>query len=465
MTTTVAEALAAAIGADQIVTDPAALEARRHDYWMVSHVRDLAGHPAPPPGVLVRPRTIADVQATLKLANAYRIPVIPFGLGSGVVGGVIASDGGILMDMGAMNATRFIDPVNLLAGFDAGRNGLDAEQTVAAQGLTIGHWPQSVAVSTVGGWVATRASGQFSSAYGNIEDIVYAVEAVLPNGDLVTLGKGPRASAGPDLRHLLMGSEGTLGVITGVTFSLRRKPETRAVTCFEAPTMAAGFTLQREIIQRGWRPPVVRQYDERESRRLDARATNCLILMVHEGPAALVAAETAAVAALAADAGVPAAPSDIVENWLEHRNHVPGWDAILSRGIVADTVEVSADWTSIGKVYADAVASLKEVEGCLAGSAHSSHVYRSGLNLYFTFAVQTAGPAVMEAVYMDCWRRIMEATHRHGGSLAHHHGIGRVRRGWLDKELGPEGLALLRTVKTALDPGEIMNPGVLLPDA
>ncbi len=141
------------------------------------------------------------------------------------------------------------------------------------------------------------------------------------------------------------------------------------------------------------------------------------------------------------------------------------WDQILSRGIVADTVEISANWDAIAAVYDEAVASLNEVEGCLAGSAHSSHVYRSGLNLYFTFAVQTAGPAAMEGVYMDCWRRIMQATDRHGGSLSHHHGIGRVRRDWLEKELGYEGLALLRLVKRSLDPNGIMNPGVLIPDA
>jgi len=464
-TTTVTEALEKLLPKGAVVTDPAILDGRRHDYWMVSHVRDLAGTPAPRPAAVVRPTSVADVQALLRFANAERIAVMPFGLGSGVVGGTIASEHAILLDIGAMTTVRSIDPENLLATFDAGKNGLEAEEAVAAQGLTIGHWPQSVAISTVGGWVATRASGQFSTAYGNIEDIIHGVEAVLPNGELVVLGKGPRAAAGPDLRHILMGSEGTMGVITGVTLSLRRAAEKRGLSCFEAPDMRAGFTFQREIVQRGWRPPVMRQYDERESRRMDQRLTRCAILMVHEGPAALVDAEVAAVAALAAELGVATAPSDVVEHWLGHRNNVPGWDAILSRNIVADTVEVSADWTKIAGVYDDAVASLKEVPGCMAASAHSSHVYRSGLNLYFTFAVQTAGPQEMEATYMDCWRRIMEATRDNGGSLSHHHGIGRVRRGWLETELGSEATALLRKVKAAVDPNGIMNPGALIPDA
>jgi alkyldihydroxyacetonephosphate synthase len=143
---------------------------------------------------------------------------------------------------------------------------------------------------------------------------------------------------------------------------------------------------------------------------------------------------------------------------------VPPWDSILERNMVADTVEVSAAWDAIGKVYEDAVASLREIPGCLAASAHSSHVYRSGLNLYFTFAVLPPDPADMERAYFEAWERIMAATERHGGSLSHHHGIGRVRREALTRELGAEGVALLRAVKRALDPKGIMNPGVLLPD-
>jgi alkyldihydroxyacetonephosphate synthase len=465
METVVIEALRRALGHDQVDTSAAARDARRHDYWMVSHLRDHIGLRLPRPGCVVRPTCVEDVQATLSIAREAGVPVIPFGLGSGVVGGVIASPRGILLDMGSMNSTRSIDAVNLLAAFDAGKRGIEAEEAVAARGLTIGHWPQSIAVSTVGGWVATRACGQFSTAYGAIEDVVHAIEAVLPNGEKVVLGRGPRASAGPDLRHLMMGSEGALGVITGVTFSLRRAPQVRAVSAFEATDMGAGFDFQREIVQSGWRPPVMRQYDPRESRRLDARATACLILLVHEGPAALVAAERAAVAELADAAGIAPAPEDVVDHWLETRNHVPGWDQILERGIVADTVEISAAWDEIAAIYDDATTSLAAVDGCLAGSAHSSHVYRSGLNLYFTFAVQMARPDAMEGVYFDCWRRIMEATQRHGGSLAHHHGVGRVRREWLELELGVEGLALLREVKRALDPTGMMNPGVLLLDA
>jgi alkyldihydroxyacetonephosphate synthase len=458
----VAEDLVRALGPDKVRLDEESRAERRHDYWVLSWLHDHLKSANPLPACVVRPASVADVQATLRAARAAGAPVVPFGLGSGVVGGVLTSADSVVLDMGAMAATRFIDETDLLAGFDAGKNGLEAETEVAARGLTIGHWPQSVAVSTVGGWAATRASGQFSTLHGNIEDIVHSIEAVMPDGEAVTLGKGPRAAAGPDLRHLMMGSEGALGVITGVTFSLRRAPESRVLSAFFAPDMAAGFAFQREVIQAGWRPPVARQYDAREAGRLDARCEQPLIFFVHEGPSALVAAERAAALAQAPRHGLTPAPEDIAAHWLEHRNTVPNWNVFLERNAIVDTVEVSAAWSAIGRVYDDAVAALTALPGCLNGSAHSSHAYRSGLNLYFSFAIRAEDPATLEASYFAAWRVIMEATARHGGSLAHHHGIGRVRAPWLETELGAEGLALLRKIKTALDPTGMMNPGALL---
>ena len=453
------------LGADRVLAQGEAVAGFRHDYWMVSALRDMFGGAAPAPLAVVRPGSVADVQDIVRMASESGTALIPFGLGSGVVGGVIATPKSLVLDMGALNGVRSIDPVNLLASFDAGMNGLAAEVAVAARGLTIGHWPQSVAVSSVGGWIATRASGQFSTAYGNIEDIVYSVEVVLPDGTLVTLGKGPRASAGPDLRHLFLGSEGVMGVITGVTLSLRRAAERQALTAFSTTTMEAGFEFQREIVQRGWRPPVMRQYDERESRRMHEAARDCTLIMVHEGPAALVEAETAAVTALAAETGAAALPSEITRHWLGHRNNVAPWQAILEREMVADTIEISAPWDRIGGIYHSAVARVKALEGCRAASAHSSHVYRSGLNLYFTFALQRAVAADMEAGYFDAWRAIMTATAEGGGSLSHHHGIGRVRRDYMNTELSGAGVDLLRRIKSALDPAGVMNPGVLIPDA
>ena len=465
---TVLEQLTASLGADKVLTDEASLQSRRHDYWFLSALDDFQGRNAPNPLCVVRPANIDDVVVTVNTCREAGVALITFGLGSGVCGGVIATPESVLLDMSSMDRVRDIDAVNMLASFDAGHNGATAEAAVAAKGMTIGNFPQSIALSTVGGWIATRASGQFSSVYGNTEDIVYSVEAVMPDGSVVNFGKAPRASAGPDLRHLLLGSEGTMGVITGVTFSLRRLAQKRVSQSFYSPDMATGLEAQRQIVQQDWAVPVMRLYDEVESVRHAGdhhRNGSGVLMLVHEGPAARVDLEVTEVRRIALEAGLEGAPSAITEGWLEHRNHVPSWDELLSKGYVVDTIEISAPWTRIGDVYKDAVAALNAIPHNLVGSAHSSHVYRSGINLYFTFVAQPADDTEMAATYLASWKAVLDATAANGGGVAHHHGIGRVRKNHLAADLGDSGVAVLRTVKSALDPKGIMNPGVLLPDA
>ena len=197
------------IGLDRVVASGDDVDGYRHDYWVLSHLVSWQGTYTDRPGAVVRPRSTADVQATVRLASETGTPVVPFGLGSGVCGGIRPDTSALLIDMSAMDRVRRIDTTNQVAFFDAGVNGLVAEEAVAEQGLTIGHWPQSIAVSSVGGWISTRAAGQFSTAYGGVEDMVHSIEVVLPDGDMVVLGKAPRAAAGPDLRHLFIGAEGT----------------------------------------------------------------------------------------------------------------------------------------------------------------------------------------------------------------------------------------------------------------
>ena len=462
------DALRECLGVDKVHTAGDVLDERRFDYWVLSHLRDWRGEAIERPGVVVRPESTAEVQAIVRLAGETRTPLVPFGLGSGVCGGIQPDPSMILVDLSAMNRVREIDETNLLASFDAGLNGLEAEEAVAARGLTIGHWPQSIGISTVGGWISTRAAGQFSTAYGNIEDIVYSIEAVMPNGDLVELGKAPRAAAGPDLRHVLLGAEGTMGIVTGVTLALRRQPEERAFSAYYTPSMTAGFEAQRTIVQADWLPPVMRQYDAAEVGRNFRDHTSGdlgLLMMVHEGPSARVAAEIEATDAIALQAGLKVAPAAIGPHWMDRRNHVPSWRQLFEGNLVADTIEISAPWTRIEAIYDQATASLRELDAVVVASAHSSHVYRTGLNLYFTFVARQEDSADMEGTYLDCWRRVIEATVRHGGGVAHHHGAGRLRKSYLVHDLGENGLTLLRQLKGAVDPHGLMNPGNLIPDA
>jgi alkyldihydroxyacetonephosphate synthase len=212
---------------------------------------------------------------------------------------------------------------------------------------------------------------------------------------------------------------------------------------------------------------VLRQYDVVETERMFspyASGSQGLLVAVFEGPAPRVDAEVMAVTALLTERGAKIAPAAAATHWLEQRNHVPSFDQFLANGVVVDTIEIAATWDRITPIYDAAIASLGKVPGILAASAHSSHVYRSGINLYFTFVARPERAEDMAATYLQCWERVLTATNEGGGGIAHHHGIGRVRKDWLGREVGDAGLAALRSLKAALDPDGFMNPGALLPD-
>ncbi len=464
--TDIAERLRAALG-PRVHTDPETLAAHRRDYWALAQIHDLLGRGNPNPAAVVRPESAAEVATVLRLCRDARVPVIPFGGGSGVCGGVEARPDAVVLSTRGLEGLVSLDSRDLSATFRAGTMGGEAEKRVAREGLTIGHWPQSVDLSTVGGWVATRAAGQFSTSYGSIEDLVLALEVVLPDGKILRTAETPRAAAGPDLRQIFMGSEGTLGVVTEVTFSLRPQPEARRLAAFHFGSLEDGLEAIRRFMRVGWRPPVVRLYDERESRRqfsAECPEGRCLLLLVHEGPSPAVAAEAAGVASLCSAVHGEAADPKAVEHWLEHRNQVPSFRELNERGLVVDTIEVAATWARVMPLYHAVVGSLREMPEVALASAHSSHSYRSGTNLYFTFAARVDDRARMPEIYRECWRRTMDATVAAGGGIAHHHGIGRVRRAHLRGELGDAGVSLLRGLKRSLDPDDLLNPGVLLPD-
>jgi alkyldihydroxyacetonephosphate synthase len=463
----IADKLTAQLGPELVLRDDATLRACRRDAWVVSELDDLEGAPVPLPTCVVRPHSVEHVAAVVRACAETGTALVPSGLRSGVCGGVLAGAESVVLDMSSLARVRGIDSHNLIGSFDAGVRGSDAEARANAEGLTLGHFPQSIAISSVGGWVATRAAGQFSTGYGNIEDLLLGVEAILPDGSLLSSSPTPRAAIGPDLRQLLLGSEGTLGVITGVKLALRRLPEARRCAAYYVKNMASGFEAQRAILQAGWSPVVLRQYDAREVARLFApyrRNSDALLLVVHEGPREKVEAETEAVRRQLLSGGAEDAAATATEHWLEEHNKVPTFKSFLESRVIVDTLEVAAPYTHIGPLYDAAVKRLGAVPGIWNGSAHSSHAYRTGLNLYFSFAVQPKDKARLRAAYHECWSAVMESCLEHQGTIAHHHGIGRVRREWLARELGSTGLATLRALKHALDPLGIFNPGVLLPD-
>jgi len=452
----------------RVRTNDTILAAHSRDTWMLSELDDLEGRPPAAPLAVVEAESTQDIVRTLELTREARVPVVPYGGGSGVCGGVRTSGDCIVLSTERMTGLVELDGASLTASFRAGTNGMEAERTLQKEGLTIGHWPQSIELSTVGGWVATRAAGQYSTLYGSIEDVLLDLEAVLPDGSVVRTRRTPRASAGPDLRQLFLGSEGTLGVVTEVGFSLRPLPEASRGQAFHFESLQAGLEAMRFFLREGWRPPVVRLYDAPESTRHFGETCpegRAMLILLHEGAEALVETQCAAVGWICKEAGGGEADASVVDQWLETRNDVPGFRGFLEKGIIVDTIEIACTWDRAAALYERATASLREVPGILLASAHSSHSYRSGTNLYITFAARPERREEMPATYRECWRRTMEAALELGAGISHHHGIGRVRRDFLARELGAGGVALLRAVKRALDPEDLLNPGVLIPDA
>jgi alkyldihydroxyacetonephosphate synthase len=461
----VVAALIDALGAS-VSVDQATRSAHRHDTWVRRLEQERQGNALPAPLAVVSPSSTAEARTALQICNDHATPVVPYGGGSGVVGGVQSRADAVVVSSSGLSGLRELHREDLLATFGAGTNGWEAEQMLQAEGLTTGHWPQSIKLSTVGGWVATRASGQFSTAYGNIEDIVFSVEAVTATGSVIRTAETPRAASGPDLRHVIMGNEGTLCFVTEVTLSIRHLPEAQVGATYLFDDFNDGLRAMRAFVQAGYLPPVVRLYDGIESKR-NFRALEpagrSVLLLVHEGPTAITDREVEAVAAVCASFGGQPSGSNEAEAWLGHKSEPPSAVPFLEKRIMVDTIEIAAPWSKVAQLYTDITERLRAIDGVLVASGHSSHSYRSGTNLYMTFATQPADDDLVSA-YDRCWKATMDATISLGAGISHHHGIGRVRMPWMQQELGDGGTEALWAIKDALDPNGIMNPGVLLPE-
>ncbi|MGO8876238.1 MAG: FAD-binding oxidoreductase [Acidimicrobiales bacterium] len=467
-------------------TSPAGTAEAGRDWWPLTLRWALQGETPARPAAVARPVSTAEVAAVVKLCAESGIPLTAAGGRSGVCGGSIPVFGGVALDTCGLVGILSVDNDSLLVDVAAGTFGPDLETELQGNhGLTIGHWPQSIDLATVGGWIACRGAGQYSTRYGKIEDIVAGLEVVLASGEVVRTGAmagaGPRSAMGSDLTQLFVGSEGTFGIITAARLRAHPAPPAERRVAYGFPSFAAGLDALRRTLRRGATPAVVRLYDEGESRRSFEAATNLLIAL-DEGDEKVIGAAMSVLTEECDAAGAERLDDGLVQRWLGHRNDVSALAAVTEAGIVVDTIEISAPWTALPAIYADAVAALKAIEGCLAATAHESHAYPDGACLYFTFAgrqpsAEAASPPPetvsdligtqaslddrwAEAFYRAAWAAVLTATRSHGGSISHHHGIGLVRAGYLADALG-SGYGVLESLKRALDPNGVLNPGKL----
>ena len=441
---------------EKIVGAPNVDERPIRDLWPVAVMEQRAGH-ASPRVLVVRPHGREQVAAVLRWATANSIMVTPLGGGSGVCGALAPAQGEIVVDMGGFDRILEIDEVNLLCTCEAGVNGYELEQKLNARGLTLGHFPSSLPATTLGGLVATRSSGQESSRYGSIENMVQSLAVVLPDGTFAAPRPGPRSAAGPALHEVLIGSEGALGVVIGAVLRVHRLPETTVGRGYAFPDAKAGLECMREVMQSGIRPLLLRLYDAEDTAfgGYEVDAGECVLIAATAGPAGVAEAEAKAVETFAAGArGLGESPW---QAWKDRR-----FDLSPERlkkflepaGSFLDTIEIAGRWTILPEVHArvkDAIA----VGG--ASLCHFSHAYEQGCCAYFTFAGARDTEDEARAAYGRAWEGAMSAALELGATITHHHGVGQVRARWIADDMGG-WMKVWRAVKGGLDPQGIMNP-------
>ncbi|MEO3766622.1 FAD-binding oxidoreductase [Streptomyces sp. B5E4] len=481
----VLDALArAAGGAAHVRTDAASRVRHTRGKSTPDLLRIRAGEIADAPDAVVLPGGHDEVLAVLRTCAERRVAVVPFGGGTSVTGGLAPYANGagfsgvVALDLRRLDRLAALDEVARTAELDAGLRAPEAERLLGERGFTLGHFPQSFEWATVGGFAATRGSGQASAGYGRFDEMVVGLTVATPEGTL-RLGRAPRSAAGPDLRQLVLGSEGAFGVITSVTVRVRPLPQVRAYEGWRFGSFDAGAAALRALAQDGPLPTVLRLSDETETmvglaRPEDIGAPDasgpggCLVVTGYEGAAGEAADRRAAAHVVLRAAGGELLGAEPGESWAEGRYRAPYLrDALLDAGAFAETLETAGFWTALPRLYEAVRVALTDTLTA-AGTpplvmCHISHVYETGASLYFTVVAARGDDPL--GTWERAKRAASDAILECGGTISHHHGVGTDHRPWYAREIGPLAVAALRAVKSTLDPAGVLNPGVLLPRA
>ncbi len=443
---------------NEVSTDAATRAVSSRDWWPLAMHWVRADRVGGMAAVVARAGTPEQVSEVLRICNEARIPVTAAGGRSGCVGGTVPLFGGVLLDLCDLAGIVDVDDQSLLLDVRAGTFGDHLERDLRAQhGLTIGHWPQSISLSTVGGWIACRGAGQLSNRYGKIEDMVVGLDVVLADGRTIRTGGASRAAVGPDMSQIFVGSEGTLGVITGSRLRVHPVATHEGRSAWGFHSFADALEACRRVLRRGLPPAVLRLYDVHEAKWKFEIEGKHVLLALDEGDRAVVDASLAIVAeeCRAAETLDPG----LVDHWMGERNDVSSIPGVLEKGIVYDTIEITGSWRNLPAIYEQAIAAMKGVQYTFSASAHQSHAYGDGACLYFMFV--GAPPAdAKEAYYCAAWDACTRAVLAAGGNLSHHHGVGLNRARFMREALGP-AFDTLVALKDALDPNGILNPGKL----
>jgi alkyldihydroxyacetonephosphate synthase len=472
------QALAAIVGEEFCRIDQAGRLLRAGGKSTLDLLRRNASGSQDAPDAVLLPATDDEVAAILSYCTQQGIAVVPFGGGTSVVGGLDPIRGDfaavISLDLRRFDELISLDKISGEAEFGAGVTGPDAERLLGEHGFSLGHFPQSFQFATLGGFAATRSSGQDSAGYGRFDDMVRGLRMITPAG-VLDLGRAPASAAGPDLRQLLIGSEGVFGVITRVRVRVHPVPATTRYEAWSFPDFATGAAALRAITQTGTGPTVVRLSDEAET-GVNLASTEqigeqqitggCLAITLFEGTAEHTESRHAETRALLAAQGGTSLGEQPARAWEHGRFSAPYLrDSLLAAGALCETLETATSWSNLPTLKAAVTEALTTA---LADSGtpalvmcHISHVYPTGASLYFTVVAGQRGHPIEQ------WRAAKtaasEAIMRTGGTITHHHAVGADHRPWMRDEVGELGVQVLRAVKATLDPAGILNPGKLIP--
>ncbi len=435
------------------------------------------GDGADAPDAVLLPAGHDEVQAVVEWCSRNHVALVPFGGGTSVVGGLVARREGfagvVALDLSRLKRLVAFDAESHTAELGAGLLGPEAEALLAEHGMTLGHFPQSFEYASIGGFAATRSSGQSSAGFGRFDSLVVGLRVATPLGTL-ELGSAPANAAGPDLRQLVLGSEGAFGVITSVTVRVRPVPVVKVYDAWRFETFLDGTNALRTLTQERIAPTVLRLSDEAETSINLAKpsevggenAGGCLMITGFEGTQEYVDRARTLVTQRLSGLGGRCLGEEGGRAWAQGRFHGPYLrDSLLDVGVLVETLETATFWSNLPALYAGVKGAL-ETSLAEQGTGpivlcHISHVYETGASLYFTVAAkQAADPLAQWAVAKAAASDAMIAA---GATITHHHAVGRDHLPWFAQEIGPVGVEMLRAVKERIDPAGVLNPGILVP--
>lgn len=474
----IVEHLQQLLAADQVVTDPEVLQRSSVDNFR--KLQNIFGvYTLPSPAAVVMARSTDDVAKVLAFADANGVNVVARTGGTATEGGLeIHDDRSIVVDGSGLDQIVKIDAYNMQATVQCGVPLQRLEDEVRKVGLTTGHSPQSKPIASMGGLVATRSIGQFSTLYGGIEDMVVGCEVVFPGGHVSRIKNVPRRAAGPDIRHIVIGNEGALCYITEVTVKLfPYLPENNIFLGWTLKNMKEGFEVLREVMVAGYKPSVARLYDFEDGQlhfSHFAQPDDCIVLFMAEGNAGISQATAEGIREIVAKhPGCAPVDSQLISDWFDDLVWGPDKvtredNRIFTTRNVNRTTEISADWSSINEIYEAALPRIRaEIKGITLLGGHSSHSYINGTNMYFNYfydLIDCEPEEENDKYYWPIIKIICEETLRFGGSIVHHHGIGKARAPWVREEYG-SSYSMLEALKHAFDPNGVMNIGTIIPRA